>query len=379
MRKAILTLSIFLFASTAYAQEEKLDESMVEICNKAMVSNRNNIIFVQKQYKELFNFRERHRFYKNKQGIYVMEYEYKKSKSSIPYNFGLSIVGLEDVNDFEFNGLRVSPKKGTKQYEFLRLIDDAVISGELKFLVPEGREENPLHPLYEISIYNTNRVMADEAWWWAVSIEGTEICKLPVGFMKMHREIMPLEFENHIGKMPAWNVGQFVRILFGERYQDPAHWPENTQLKNLIDRIEAEIKIKKLQPLDSLPYSEIETVGFRPLDLIQFWERYDNNLETLTWVKRLFLRIKEQEGDTKKASQTNAEPAAATLKERGSQGQPKKKREDKFTRSDPDGKIQDAVKKLIRKRNSSKCCSLSRRDLYGHKGNCGIFFHERGL
>jgi len=239
-------------------------------------------------------------------------YNFSRAESWSICNFEALVFG-EYLNSFVLNGLRVPPNKGTKQFEFLRLINDAVISGKLEMLFPEGCEQNPLHPLYTILTYNTYMVMADKAWLWAFSVEQNGFLKLPSGFVKMNREIMPLEFRNHIEKMPAWNIVQFVRILFGERYQDPAHWPENTQLKNLIDRIEAEIKIKKLQPLDPPPYSDIGTVGFLPIDLIEFWERYDNDLETLAWVKRLFLRIKEQERGHKKAGPKNTEPDASNF------------------------------------------------------------------
>lgn len=227
-------------------------------------------------------------------------------------NFEALVFG-EYLNDFVLGGLRVPPKKGTKQFKFLRLINDAVISGKLEMLVPEGCEQNPLHPLYKISTYNTYMVMADKAWLWAFSVEQNGFLKLPSGFVKMNREIMPLEFENHIGKMPAWDVSQYVRILFGERYQDPSQWAKNKTLGKFLDRIKAEIKVKKLQPLDPPPYSDIGTVGFLPIDFIEFWERYDNDLETLAWVKRLFLRIKEQERDPKKARPTNTEPDASNF------------------------------------------------------------------
>ena len=221
-------------------------------------------------------------------------YQFSRTELWSICKFEMLVFGEYTYTPNQF-GLYSLPAKGSNRNQFLKLIKNAVESGELELIVQKREKEDPAHPLYELVTYNTDMVLADQAWLCAISMESKGIYKLSPEFRKMLREIMPMEFKNHIGKMPAWNVGQFVRILFGERYQDPEHWPENKQLNNLIDRIEAEIKVKKLQPLDPLPYSDIKTVSFRPVDLIKFWERYDSYLETLTWVKRLFLEIKKQE------------------------------------------------------------------------------------
>jgi hypothetical protein len=197
-------------------------------------------------------------------------------------------------NQFGFFSL---PKKGSKRYQFLSMIDDAVQSEELELHVQKREKEDPSHPLYIITNYNTDMVRADQAWLWAMSNDQKGIYKLSPEFRRMHREIMPLEFRNHIQRLPSWNTTQYIRMIFGERYQDADRWPENTEIQNMLESLEAEIKTEKLQPLDPIPYSDIKTVSFNPVDLIKFWERYDSYLETLTWVKLLFLEVKNQKGN----------------------------------------------------------------------------------
>lgn len=237
-------------------------------------------------------------------------YNFSRSELWSVCNFE-KLVFAKYINDPSQGGLSLPPKKGSKRYKFLKLIIDAVKSGDLGLIYPKRDKEDPSHPLYGLANYNTCMVKAIQAWGWAVSMEAEGPYKLSPEFRKMHREIRPMTFERHIEKMPAWNVSQFVRILFGECYQDPAQWPENNDLKYFIDQIEAEIKVKKLCPLDSLSYEEIRTVSFLPLDLIKFWERYNPYLETLTWVKDLFLRIKSNANElVEKEQQAKPLPAA---------------------------------------------------------------------
>lgn len=104
MKKAIILIFILCFTNFTHAENEfTLDESTKNLCNQVMLSIYDDIKSKKDRHKELENFSERS-LTKNKYGIYAIKYTHRDSNGSsttLPYSFGLTIIGIDDQSYFK--------------------------------------------------------------------------------------------------------------------------------------------------------------------------------------------------------------------------------------------------------------------------------------
>lgn len=256
------------------------------------------------------------------------------------------------------------PQKNSQQGRYFKAIRDGIDSGQLQphprgTITRWSRGGNSFCALNkwmldDLEFYQT-RLLAGEVFRWAICQEAHGF-KLAPEFLEMGEEICAVDFSSQITVLRAWSLPNIIRMVLGERFKDWPECPEEMKVKNFVELLEAEVSSGNLNPLQSLSVEKIKELKFAPIDLIRFvvserfiYWRISNRVDILEWVSRMFEEI--EAAHREKEFQQNQEAKNPTeIKNQDSQSAPKKKRDDKFSRADPEGKIQAAVKKAKAKK-----------------------------
>lgn len=99
----IISFLIFMFLSLGVsADQPSLDEETKALCNQVMMNIYQDILEAKDTYKELGNF-DQGAVTSNVNGIYSIHYQYTELEGAmkgVSYEFGLTIVGLDEPNTF---------------------------------------------------------------------------------------------------------------------------------------------------------------------------------------------------------------------------------------------------------------------------------------
>jgi len=103
-------LVIMLFSAGVEAHALNMDAEAKALCGQVMTNIYNDILEAKARYKELKNFDEK-ALTSNAYGIPSLHYKYVEAQGAIsgePYEFGLTIVGKDDLNTFPADGSSIN-------------------------------------------------------------------------------------------------------------------------------------------------------------------------------------------------------------------------------------------------------------------------------
>jgi len=257
------------------------------------------------------------------------------------------------------------PKQGSELDRYFKAIRQGIESGQLtpQLETEITRWSKSIRSYFGLERWMTGcnlefyqtRLLAGEVFRWAICQEAHGF-KLAPEFLEMGEEICAVDFSSQITVLRVWSLPNIIRMVLGERFKDWPECPEEMKVKNFVELLEAEVSSGNLNPLQSLSVEKIKELKFAPIDLIRFvvserfiYWRISNRVDILEWVSRMFEKIEAAHRE-KELQQNQKEKVSAKEKNQNNQTAPKKKRDDKFSRADPEGKIQTAVKKAKAKK-----------------------------